>query len=433
MNRNDLAREAILYSLPLYETARMQVASSPRKNTQGQFADPQGGPESTRRWANVFSHTRQLLNAKDRRVVTPNADTLYTSTWIDLSDGPLLLHTPDTGERYYVLGLLDAYTNPFAHLGTRSNGNAAHTFFLHGPNWQGTPPAGTLPIVCATPTVWLIGRILALPHEDMSPVHVLQDAFRLTTLQGEPAARIVTCGLQGQDQLGDAATFVEVVNRQLTINPPPPDETNDLARFSALGIGAGLDKAQADLPLLQQTLSEILSELDAPASSDLDGGWNASVEVTDHYGRDWFTRARVARCYIGLLGTQEVIYQMAHRDNHAQPLDGRHRYRLRFAPGGLPQVDAFWSLSLYSKSDYMFVDNPLQRHAIGDRTPGLCTDPDGGLTIWLGHTPPPQTSNWLPAPAEPFYVAIRLYLPRAVHQEGLYVYPVIELMDDNAQ
>jgi hypothetical protein len=127
MNRYDLAREAILYSLPLYETARMQAASSPRKNTQGQFADPQGGPESTRRWANVFSHTRQLLNAKDRRVVTPNNDTLYTSTWIDLSGGPLLLHTPDTGERYYVLGLLDFYTNPFAHLGTRLNGNAAHT------------------------------------------------------------------------------------------------------------------------------------------------------------------------------------------------------------------------------------------------------------------------------------------------------------------
>ena len=432
MNRNDLAREAILYTLPLYETARMQAASSPRKNTEGLFADPAGGPESKRRWANVFSHTRQLLNAKDRRVVTPNTDTLYTSTWIDLSDGPLLLHTPDTGERYYVLGLLDFYTNPFAHLGTRLNGNAAHTFFLHGPGWQGTPPAGTLPIECATPTVWLIGRILALPHEDLAPVHALQDAFRLTTLQGEPAARIVTCSLHGQDKLGDAATFVQVVNRQLAINPPPADETSDLARFAVLGIGAGLDSSQADLPLFQQTLTEILSELDAPASSDLEGGWNASVEVTDHYGRDWFTRARVARCYIGLLGTQEVIYQMAHRDSQGRPLDGRHRYRLRFAPGGLPQVDAFWSLSLYRKSDYLFVDNPLQRYAIGDRTAGLCTDTDGGLTIWLGHTSPPQTSNWLPAPADTFYVALRLYLPREVHQNGHYNYPLIERVNDSA-
>jgi hypothetical protein len=199
-----------------------------------------------------------------------------------------------------------------------------------------------------------------------------------------------------------------------------------------VGIGAGLDKAQADLALLQQTLTEILSELDAPASSDLDGGWNASVEVTDHYGRDWFTRARVARCYIGLLGTQEVIYQMAHRDSQGHPLDGRHRYRLRFAPGGLPQVDAFWSLSLYRKSDYLFVDNPLQRYALGDRTAGLCTDPDGGLAIWLGHTPPPQTSNWLPAPADTFYVALRLYLPREVHQSGLYNYPLIERINDSA-
>jgi hypothetical protein len=254
----------------------------------------------------------------------------------------------------------------------------------------------------------------------------------LTTLQGEPAARIVTCSLHGQDKLGDAATFVQVVNRQLAINPPPADETSDLARFAVLGIGAGLDSSQADLPLFQQTLTEILSELDAPASSDLEGGWNASVEVTDHYGRDWFTRARVARCYIGLLGTQEVIYQMAHRDSQGRPLDGRHRYRLRFAPGGLPQVDAFWSLSLYRKSDYLFVDNPLQRYAIGDRTAGLCTDPDGGLTIWLGHTSPPQTSNWLPAPADTFYVALRLYLPREVHQNGHYNYPLIERVNDSA-
>ena len=109
-----LAKEAIIYTLPLYEMARMQSASSPRRNAAGVFADPAGGPESTLRWANLFSHTRHLLGPADRRVVTPNNDTLYTNAWLDLTQGPLLLHAPDTGARYYVLGFLDFYTNPFA-------------------------------------------------------------------------------------------------------------------------------------------------------------------------------------------------------------------------------------------------------------------------------------------------------------------------------
>lgn len=128
----NLAREAILYALPVYEMARMRATSSPRKNAEGIFADINGGPESLYRWVNLFSHSRQLLNAKDRRVVTPNNDTLYTNAWLDLSDGPLLINTPDTGNRYYVLGLIDHYTNPFSHLGTRTTGNSAHTFFCMG-------------------------------------------------------------------------------------------------------------------------------------------------------------------------------------------------------------------------------------------------------------------------------------------------------------
>lgn len=424
-----LAREAILYALPLYEMARMQVASSPRKNSNGQFADPEGGPESTRRWVNLFSHTRRLLDASDRRVVTPNADTLYTNAWLDLSAGPVLLHTPDTGQRYYVLGLLDFYTNPFAHLGTRCNGNAAHTFFVHGPRWQGHVPADTTAVACPTDHVWVLGRILALPHEDLGPVHALQDGFRITTLDGKPAASVTRCSLQARDLPGDAFTFVRVVNEQLAINPPPAPESADLARFAPLGIGPGLDPSAADLRLLQTVLTQTLAELDAPARSDLAGGWRASVAVVDHFGRNWWTRAQVARGYIGMLGVQEVIYLMADRDSTGQPLDGRHRYRLRFAPGQLPQVDAFWSLSLYRKADYLFHDNPLGRHAIGDRTPGLQTDVDGGLTLWLGHAPPAGTHNWLPAPSEAFYLTLRLYLPRTIHQTPGFVYPAIERVD----
>ena len=427
---NDLhamARRAIIYALPVYEMARMRSSSTLRKTPRGEYADAQGGPESLRRWINLFSHSRRLLNASDRRVVTPNNDTLYTNAWLDLSQGPLCIHTPDTGSRYYVLGLIDIFTNPFAHLGTRTTGNAAQKFWLFGPQWQGEVPAGYTAVPCPTDSVWVLGRILAHADEDMAPVHALQDAFAITTPDGQPAQRVCECSVQPQALPQDAATFVRVVNHEMAINPPPSSDAPELQAWAALGIGIGPGlPVPTDLGLLQQALTATLQELDTPTEADLQGGWKAAVEVQDNFNGDWLTRARVARAYIGILGAHEVLYLLAFRDSQGQVLHGGSHYKLRFPPGGLPQVGAFWSLTLYRKADYLFYDHPEQRYAIGDRTPGLSNDADGGLTLWLGHLPPHQPSNWLPAPNEAFYVAIRLYLPHAVHQRGLYHYPAIE-------
>jgi hypothetical protein len=119
------------------------------------------------------------------------------------------------------------------------------------------------------------------------------------------------------------------------------------------------------------------------------------------------------------------MYPMADVDSEGRVLDGRHTYVLRFPPGGWPRVGAFWSLTMYRKADYMLVENPIGRYSIGDRTPGLEADPDGGLTLVLSHAPPTGGGNWLPAPAEPFYVTLRLYLPAAEHLERRFAYPPI--------
>jgi len=420
-----LARQAIVYALPIYEMARMRSSSTLRKIPNGEYADAQGGPESLKRWINLFSHSRRLLNASDRRVVTPNNDTLYTNAWLDLSKGPLCIHTPDTGSRYYVLGLIDMYTNPFAHLGTRTTGNAAHSFWLYGPQWQGDVPEGNTAVACPTNSVWVLGRILAHTDEDMAPVHALQDAFAITTADGQPAQLVYECSVQPQALPQDAATFVRVVNHEMGINQPPHADAAELHAWSALGIGPGVT-APHDLELLQQALTDTLQELDTPTEADLQGGWKAAVEIQDNFNGDWLTRARVARAYIGILGSQEVLYLLAFRDSKGQVLDGNCSYKLRFPPGGLPQVDAFWSLSLYRKADYLFYDHPEQRFAIGDRTEGLHYDPDGGLTFFICHAMPAYPQNWLPAPAEAFYLALRLYLPGEVHRFKHYPYPEIE-------
>jgi len=420
-----LAVEAIVYTFPLFEMARMRSSSGARRNARGDYADPGGSPESTRRWVNVFSHTRHLLGPADRRVVTPNNDTLYTNAWLDLSRGPLIIRSPDTAGRYYVLGFLDFYTNPFAYAGSRTTGTGAQQLFVHGPGWRGQPPAGVTVIASPTDHVWVLGRILASADEDLRPVHALQDAFLITRgdAPGVPLdGEVLDAGVSPRASPDEIGQYVAVVNRELLRNPPPADEAAIVARFSAVGIGPGLSAA-IDTALLRAAMGQVLATLDAPQPSELGGGWRLMADLSGSFGRRFQERARVARCYIGMLGVEEVMYLIADVDAAGEPLDGRRDYRLRFAPGGLPDVAAFWSLTMYRKADYLLVDNPLQRYSIGDRTRGLRRDADGGLSLRIGHRPPAATDNWLPAPAEGFYLALRLYLPGAAHVQRSFVYP----------
>lgn len=422
-----LARDAIIYTLPLYEMARMRAATCPRRNPAGMFAGD--GPASTLRWVNQLIHTRELLGPQHRQVVTPNNDTLYTNAWIDLSRGPVLLDVPDFAGRYYVLGLLDFYTNPFGYLGSRTTGTRAGTFLLHGPDWHGSVPAGVQAVACPTSAVWMIGRLLVNGADDLQAVHALQDAIALKQLDGQPAAFRLDVGMQAQEHLGDARRFAEVVNRMLQQNAPPAAEAGMVARFAAVGIGAGVDPSPTQIDRLDTVLRDVLGDLAEPQASDMGGGWAMSVDVRESYGTQYLQRALVARNYIGALGVQEAMYIIADRCADGAPLDGRLQYRLHFPAGNLPEVDAFWSLTMYDKNDCMLVANDIARYSLGDRSPSLAYDADGGLTLLLSAQPPrdlAQQGNWLPAPSGPFYVALRLYVPRAAHLDRTYRYPAIE-------
>ncbi|MDF3888924.1 DUF1254 domain-containing protein [Cupriavidus basilensis] len=423
------AHDAVRYTLPLYEMARMRAATCPRRNSAGAFAAPQ--PDAPVRWINHFIHTRQLLGSQHRQVVTPNNDTLYSNAWLDLSQGPLLLDVPDSADRYYVLGLLDFYTNPFGYIGTRTTGNGRGRFLLHGPRWHGDVPAGATAIACPTDAVWLLGRVLVDGEADLPAVHALQDQFRLSTLDGVPAARSFDVGMQPGEHLGDPRRYAEVVNQALRENPPPAAEAALVAGFAQSGIGAdcgGSAPGDAVLARLGTAIKEVLAELAAPLPSDLGGGWTLPVEIRESFGARFAERALVARNYIGALGVEEAMYVMADRDSEGAPLDGRTGYELAFAADALPQVGAFWSLTMYDKTDCMLVDNALGRYSLGDRSPSLRYDADGSLRLHLSASPPADPAaraNWLPAPAGPFYVTLRLYVPQPAHLDKTFVYPPI--------
>lgn len=432
-----LADDAVAYAYPLYEMARMRVATSPRRTESGQEAPP------PQRWCNTFVHARRLLGAGGSRVVTPNHDTLYTNAWLDLGAGPLVIDVPDTAGRYYVLGLLDFYTNPFAHIGQRLTGTAARSFVVVPSGWQGELPAAFdapgARIEAPTRWLWIIGRILVDGPHDVAAVNALQDGFVLRPLADWAAGR--PSAPRGFDPACDpkapasAAHFAAQVNAALRENPPPAGESALLARLAAVGIGpAATPLTPVQEGALQHALDTVLPRLrNAQIGRPLPSGWNQPPVIEGHFGTDYLARAQVALKYIGMLESREATYPIAWHDGRGRPLDGAHRYRLHFAPGALPPVDAFWSITMYDARDYMLVDNAIDRYAIGDRTPGLHHDADGGLTLHIQQQPPSDEAaraNWLPAPAGDFYVCLRAYMPRETLIDGRYAPPALTRLED---
>jgi len=438
-----LAREAFIYAFPLHEMTRMRAATSPRKLAN---AGPAGDrPDSPLRWANCLIAARQLLGAGGSRVVTPNHDTLYLNAWLDLGEGPLVIDVPDTDGRYYVLGLLDFYTNPFAHLGTRLTGNRARSFVVLGPDAPDAPDAPAVPsgfeapgAVVRSPTrwVWIIGRILVDGEHELPLVHALQDRFGLRRLDDWRAGRDspplrfdARCDPQAPL---DVAGFVANVNRALRDNPPPADEQAQVARYAAVGIGAGCpdEPTTAQAALLQDAITRGLAELQAGGLGDaLVQGWSLPKRLDGGFGRDHLRRAAVALKYIGALESAEAVYPMAYVDAEGRALTGERAYRLHFAPGQLPPVDGFWSLTMYDRRSFMLVPNDIGRYAIGDRTRGLVHGADGSLTIHLQRQPPRDPvahANWLPAPEAGFYLCLRGYLPQPRLLDGRYRLPGLQ-------
>jgi len=417
------AEEAVLYAYPVYEMCRMRALTSPQRLPGGEaLAPPQ-------RWCNRFMHARRLMRPGQSRVPTPNHDTLYSTAWLDLADGAWVLDMPDMAGRYHVMGLLDMFTNPFAHLGQRLTGNQARSFLITGPGWRGEVPAAFRGrhehVISPTRWVWLLGRMLVEEDErDLPAAHALQNAIRLSSLPdweaGRPSEATAFDPECDPNAALDATLFATQVNRALRDDPPPEDDAWLKAALASAGLGPGWPVPEGEqLALLQKGLDQAVTRLRTLENGRRTmTGWLQMPLIGNTFAQDYEFRALVALKYIGMLESREATYSLALNDSQGRPLTGSHRYRMRFKPGTLPRVYAFWSLTLYSNADGMLVPNVLHRHAIGDRTPGLQYDADGGLTLTLSHQPPQDQfdmpsarANWLPAPADGFYLCLRFYLP----------------------
>jgi hypothetical protein len=425
----EIAQEAYLYLYPLVlmDLTRRQFTNlDPSVNAFG-------GP------ANTFNHVRAFPTAEMRAVVRPNFDTLYSSAWLDLSGGPVIVSTADTHGRYFMLPMLDMWTDVFAAPGARTNGTGAADFAVVPPGWVGTLPQGVQRIYAPTPHVWILGRTQTNGPHDYPAVHDIQDGYRITLLAewgGAPRKPVqsvdpsVDTSTEPLRQVAamSAPAFFQYGAELMKLNPPHLTDWSMLARLARIGIQGGkkfdadrvtpsaLGNAAVDA---QRLMRDMIQKIAPPRN-----GWEFNTSGIGVYGDDYLRRAVVALAGLGANLPQDAIYPLAVSDADGKPVVAEGRYQLHFPSDGLPPVGAFWSLTLYDAEGYQ-VANPLNRFAIGDRDP-LSFNADGSLDLYVQHDSPgsAQEANWLPAPTSgALGLTMRLYAPKPEVMNGAWSPP----------
>lgn len=382
-----------------------------------------------------FVRMREYPNAQFRAVTAPNADTLYTTGWFDVSEEPWVVSVPDMGDRYFLLPLLDGWTEVFDVPGSRTTGGGAQAFAITGPGWSGTLPAGVTECRSATSLVWLLGRIYCTgTPEDYAAVHAVQDAITATPLSKfgtpyTPAPGVVdpsvdvTTAVREQVHALTGEEYFTLFAELLKTNPPAARDSEMVTTLANLGIDVGQD---LDLSGLDSAVRSALG--DAPkqgqakiaawvtggvAAGDnaFENGWLFTTK-TGIYGTDYMQRAYVTAIGLGANRPQDAIYPTSEGPDQTRKYSGAHNYVIHFDEGQLPPVQAFWSLTMYD-ADYFFVDNPLNRYTLSQRnTLNINADGSVDLLIQAQSPGPADEANWLPAPAGDFVLMFRLYWPQ---------------------
>jgi hypothetical protein len=431
-----LIRRAFVYAFPIHEMGRLLL----------------GGPNPAAAAAPHFVHRRTLASPADRAVTTPNNDTLYSSARLNLAAGPVKLTVPDMQGRYYSVAFVDAATDNFATLGQRTTGTRPGEFLVVGPDWVSPLPDGARVIRAPGNDVLVLLRIVVQGPGDVAAVQRLQDGFALAAMPSSgiaaaapasaPAASasaLVPAAPASATQPGAAERFVAIVNRMLARNPPPPYERVLLERFAAVGVcGAGCSWDALPAPAQARwnaLLPDMMAQLQRRAHDNEQhpNGWSVPKPTIGNFGTDYELRAEVALAGLLALEPAEAMYFTAREDRAHHPLTGTHVYRLHLPPGAVP-VDGFWSLTMYEQDfdgRLVLVNNPIDRYAIGDRTPGLRRNGDGSIDIWIQRAEPGRTrrANWLPAPPGPFVLTLRAYEPRLALRDGRFVLPPVEAVE----
>jgi hypothetical protein len=427
-----IAKEAVIYGFPLVDSYRIQYSY---------FVDRKS-PEFKTTWNTIYN-TARVYTPEDKAIQTPNSDTPYSFVGADLRGEPLVLTVPaiDKG-RYYSLQFIDMYTFNFAYVGSRTTGNGGGTFLLAGPHWHGDNSDGVTSVIRSeTDFAFILYRTQLFNTDDIDNVKAIQAGYKVQTLSqflgrpvpaAQPPVDFMTPLGAGKERT--SPEFFSLLNFVLQFCPIDPSETALMARFAKLGIGGGRTfDAKALTPEMRQAVQDGMADawkaFATYKETELDTGKRTSA---DAFGTRAFLNgdymSRLSAAVLGIYGNSkdEAIYPGYFVDAEKQALKGEKHYALRFGPGQLPPVNAFWSLTLYELPSSLLYANPLNRYLINSpMLPSLKQDPDGGITLYVQNESPGsgKEANWLPAPAGPFFAVMRLYRPKPAALNGEWTAP----------
>jgi len=431
----NLGTEAYIYGYPL-------ITMDLTRQVMTNYAKPtpyRGAP------LGQFMNARAYPDPAFKEVTSPNADTLYSTAWLDVSKEPYVFHVPDEAERYYLMQLLDGWTEVFADPGTRTTGTKARDFVIVGPDWEGDLPDGLTVLDSPTNMVWIIGRTYSTgTPDDYQKVHNLQDQYQLMPLSAyghgaytppvggvNPAIDMKTAVRTQVNQM-DAATYFNRLAQLLKTNPPTEEDAEMVEKLKKIGVVAGqpFDMTKHDSDEAIGLTAAVAAGQEKIMAHFYDAGVKANNWMinknTGAYGADYLQRAFVAEMGLGANLPEDAVYAAAKLDKAGLPLNGTYKYVMHFAKGDLPPVKGFWSITMYD-NQYFFVPNSIRRYSINQRQ-ALHFNADGSLDIYIQHDSPGQDkeTNWLPAPPEAFILMFRLYWPKESVLKGEWVPPAIE-------
>jgi hypothetical protein len=424
-----IAKEAYIYGFPMVDSYRIQHAY---------FVDA-GNPEYKGPWNQIVNIPRVYTPA-DMAIQTPNSDTPYSFAGLDLRAEPIVLTVPVIEKnRYFSVQLIDAYTFNFAYIGSRTTGNDGGRFLIAGPNWKGEKPKGVTKVIRSETEFVLAGyRTQLFNPGDLDNVKKVQAGYKVEPVSaflGQPAPAPAPAidfikPLTPEAQKTSPQLF-NILNFVLQFCPTDPSETELMARFAKIGVGAGktIDASSPEMKTaLEQGIADAWADF-AGLKKSIDAG---KVTAGDLFGTREYLKNnylyRLAGAVLGIYGNskQEAMYPVYTVDADGQKLAGSNRYTVRFAPGQLPPVNAFWSLTMYELPASLLVANPINRYLINSpMLPNLKLDADGGLTLIIQNESPgkDKEANWLPAPKGPLIMYMRLYWPKDAALDGQWKAP----------
>lgn len=419
-----LGVEAYIYGYPL---VTMEMTRRVMTNVEK--------PEGTRAPMGQFVRMREYPSATFRDVTAPNADTLYTTAWLDVGQEPWVLSLPDAQDRYYLFPMLDGWTEVFQVPGKRTTGTGPQIYAITGPGWKGTLPAGVKEYKSPTAMVWLLGRIYCTgTPEDYAAVHKLQDAISLVPLSAygkpytpppgkvDPSIDMKTA-VRDQVNALSADDYFSLLAKLLANNPPAAADKPILEKMAKIGIVPGQPFDRGKLaPVAHEAFSLVprianekimlwLKEGILEGDMKLENGWLFTTK-TGNYGTNYLQRALITAIGLGANRPQDAVYPTSEGPSAIGSYTGEKKYVMHFNKGELPPANGFWSLTMYDK-DYFFVPNPLDRYSISPRQ-NLKANADGSVDLYIQNENPgpAKESNWLPAPKDKFILMMRLYWPK---------------------